>query len=68
MSAGFRGVRIESGLPPTQKVCGAAARRRRGAKVDSLDDNGVAFKWKDYRIDASQRFKVMTPASSSTAS
>jgi Putative transposase len=26
----------------------------------SLDDNGVTFKWKDYRVEGPQRYKVMT--------
>ena len=26
----------------------------------SIDDNGVAFRWKDYRIDGQHRWKTMT--------
>jgi putative transposase len=29
-------------------------------RLVSLDDNGVAFKWKDYRIEGPQRYKLMT--------
>jgi Putative transposase/Transposase zinc-binding domain len=29
-------------------------------RLVSLDDNGVTFKWKDYRIEGPQRYKVMT--------
>ena len=29
---------------------------------DRLDDNGVTFKWKDYRIEGRERYKVMTLA------
>ncbi len=58
MSAGFRGVRIEPAYLPLQS-------RRRGETTlrgqgRLTDDNGVAFKWKDHRIDAPQRFMVMT--------
>jgi Putative transposase len=28
----------------------------------ALDDNGVTFKWKDYRIEGPDRYKVMTLA------
>src|SRR5262249_21119529 len=29
-------------------------------RLVSLDDNGVTFKWKEYRIEGPQRYKVMT--------
>ena len=29
-------------------------------RLVALDDNGVTFKWKDYRIEGPQRYKVMT--------
>ena len=29
-------------------------------RLVSLDDKGVAFKWKDYRIEGDKRYKVMT--------
>jgi Putative transposase/Transposase zinc-binding domain len=29
-------------------------------RLVSLDDNGVTFKWKDYRIEGPERYKVMT--------
>jgi Putative transposase/Transposase zinc-binding domain len=31
-------------------------------RLISCDENGVTFKWKDYRIDAPERYKVMTLA------
>jgi hypothetical protein len=31
-------------------------------RLVALDDNGVTFKWKDYRIEGSVRYKVMTLA------
>src|SRR5215207_9521229 len=31
-------------------------------RLIALDDNGVTFKWKDYRIEGSERYKVMTLA------
>ena len=39
-------------------------------RLVSTDDNGVAFRWKDYRIDGPERWKTMTltPTSSSGAS
>jgi Putative transposase len=30
-------------------------------RLVSTDDNGVAFRWKDYRIDGPERWKTMTP-------
>jgi putative transposase len=30
------------------------------APVVALDDNGVTFKWKDYRIEGPERYKLMT--------
>ncbi len=32
------------------------------SRLMALDDNGVTFKWKDYRIEGRNRFKVMTLA------
>jgi hypothetical protein len=32
------------------------------SRLLALDDNGVTFKWKDYRIDGPNRYKVMTLA------
>ena len=29
-------------------------------RLIALDDNGVTFKWKDYRIDGPERYKLMT--------
>jgi len=29
-------------------------------RLVSLDDNGITFKWKDYRIEGPERYKVMT--------
>ena len=29
-------------------------------RLVALDDNGVTFKWKDYRIDGPERYKLMT--------
>ena len=31
-------------------------------RLIALDDNGVTFKWKDYRIEGRERYKVMTLA------
>ena len=31
-------------------------------RLIALDDNGVTFKWKDYRIEGCERYKVMTLA------
>ena len=31
-------------------------------RLIALDDNGVTFKWKDYRIEGPERYKVMTLA------
>jgi hypothetical protein len=33
-------------------------------RLIALDDNGVTFKWKDYRIEGCERYKVMTLATS----
>jgi hypothetical protein len=30
------------------------------SRLIALDDNGVSFKWKDYRLEGRDRFKVMT--------
>ena len=30
------------------------------SRLVALDDNGVTFKWKDYRVDGRDRFKTMT--------
>jgi hypothetical protein len=30
--------------------------------LGALDDNGVTFKWKDYRLGGHERYKVMTLA------
>jgi hypothetical protein len=32
------------------------------SRLVALDDNGVTFKWKDYRLDGPNRYKVMTLA------
>jgi ssDNA-binding Zn-finger/Zn-ribbon topoisomerase 1 len=32
------------------------------SRLIALDDNGVTFKWKDYRIEGPERYKVMTLA------
>jgi len=32
------------------------------SRLIALDDNGVTFKWKDYRVEGHRRFKVMTLA------
>ena len=32
------------------------------SRLIALDDNGVTFKWKDYRIEGHERYKVMTLA------
>jgi hypothetical protein len=32
------------------------------SRLIALDDNGVTFKWKDYRLDGPDRYKVMTLA------
>jgi hypothetical protein len=32
------------------------------SRLTALDDNGVTFKWKDYRIEGSARYKTMTLA------
>jgi hypothetical protein len=32
------------------------------SRLVALDDNGVTFKWKDYRIEGPERYKVMTLA------
>src|SRR5262249_33554771 len=32
------------------------------SRLIALDDNGVTFKWKDYRIEGRDRYKVMTLA------
>ena len=32
------------------------------SRLIALDDNGVTFKWKDYRIEGRERYKVMTLA------
>jgi hypothetical protein len=29
-------------------------------RLVALDDNGVTFKWKDYRIEGSERYQIMT--------
>jgi len=29
-------------------------------RLVALDDNGITFKWKDYRIEGSERYKLMT--------
>jgi hypothetical protein len=29
-------------------------------RLVALDDKGVTFKWKDYRLEGSERYKVMT--------
>ena len=29
-------------------------------RLVALDDNGVTFKWKDYRIEGPERYKLMT--------
>jgi hypothetical protein len=43
----------------TQRV--AISNRR----LVALDDKGVTFKWKDYRIEGSERYQLMMPTSSS---
>ena len=32
------------------------------SRLIALDDNGVTFKWKDYRVEGRERYKVMTLA------
>ena len=32
------------------------------SRLVAIKDNGVTFKWKDYRIEGSERYKVMTLA------
>ena len=32
------------------------------SRLLALDDNGVTFRWKDYRVEGADRYKVMTLA------
>ena len=57
LQAAFRGTRTGAALPVARYTHRVAISNRR---LVAADDGGIAFRWKDYRIEGANRWKTMT--------